>query len=64
MGTCPICNNRFVERKYKEKIWGGIKKGYINKTETKLICEYCEWKGNSGPGAILKEMIKEKNRGK
>jgi hypothetical protein len=27
------------------------------------FCEYCEWKGNTGPGAQLKTIIANMNKG-
>ena len=61
MNKCLKCKNpleRRVVGKKSEYLGMGIWK---EKSIYGMICPYCIWKGNAGPGADLKKIIKEKN---
>jgi hypothetical protein len=54
----------------KKKIKDNVKRDWLGKCiicgDTSITssgdCFYCNWKGLSGPGALLKEIIKEENK--
>ena len=57
---CPKCDNSMHKVPIKEHVWMGMNKGYrLTKVGEKWVCDYCTWKGWSGPGARLKEIIKK-----
>ena len=58
MAKCQRCGNELVSRPYKKQVYKGMGV-YRNKTYYESICEYCIWKGDSGPGKQLKQLIKE-----
>ena len=52
--TCPTCKNPMEIR----KIFKDYKGPFCRKRFTKeKYCPYCEWKGTSGPGKQLKDII-------
>jgi len=55
---CNICGNNLKTRKVLANYTGPFcSKVYARET----YCEYCEWKGTTGPGKQLREAIAEKN---
>ena len=58
---CPTCGNRLVKVPHKERVYKGMGV-WGTKTTKKEVCKYCVWKGATGPGAELRQIIKEHNR--
>ena len=55
---CPKCSNPLRET-FKEVYMGlGV---YKKKPSGEYECPYCIWKGDAGPGAQLKELIKRRH---
>jgi len=46
----------------KDQIYKGMGVYEITSVGHEEYCPYCEWKGDSGPGAQLKEIIKQANK--
>jgi len=57
---CDVCSNELKSRRIRTQFTGPLGKPFF-KYEIKSFCSYCQWKGNSGPGAELKHIIKEMN---
>jgi len=58
MNKCPTCKNNLETRKYIVDYHGPM--GTARKV-TESFCAYCEWKGTTGPGKQLRDLIKEHN---
>jgi hypothetical protein len=57
MSKCSVCNNQLATVAVHYP--GGPMGTRIKKMET--YCPYCNWKGTSGPGKQLRDVIKEHN---
>lgn len=58
MTYCKQCKNPLRTREIRQDFNGPMGKvRYINEE----YCPYCEWKDTTGPGAQLKQLIKEHN---
>jgi len=63
-GYCSTCKNKLYQRTYKEKIHHKYRQPgwfYTEKLVTQDYCPYCEWKGATGPGKHLREIIAQNN---
>ena len=54
---CKVCGNQLKKRQ--------VSLGYIGalcteKFKEETYCWYCEWKGTSGKGKMLRDLIKDK----
>jgi len=56
---CPKCNNSIRFRKIKSTKTGPLCTPLFEQVE---YCEYCEWKGTTGMGKQLRDVIKEISR--
>jgi hypothetical protein len=56
---CRVCGNQKTE--LREKVHIGMGK-YRSKLSGKFSCSYCAWKGTSGPGKQLREIIEDHNQ--
>lgn len=59
MKTCSTCNNDLQYRKVLRKTTGPFCTRLFKQEE---YCAYCEWKGTTGPGAVLKAIAKKVNQ--
>jgi len=59
MNCCTRCKNPLKTRPSGEQTYLGLGKYEMIIEE---YCPYCEWKGDSGMGAELKELIKQAKR--
>jgi len=57
--NCSKCGNEMRKRTVKSKKYTGPKG--VPVYEKQSYCPYCEWKGDAGIGATLKQAIKEHN---
>lgn len=58
MKRCPTCKNAMSTRRVLSRFTGPF---CSPKYEVQEYCAYCEWKGTTGPGKQLRELIKEHN---
>jgi hypothetical protein len=56
MKICLECGNTLQTRKVTIDFKGPKCSA---RRETQEYCEYCEWKGTTGPGKLLRSLIKE-----
>jgi len=59
MKSCSRCNNYIWTRKVLRKTTGPLCTPLYKEEE---YCEYCEWKGDSGPGKLMKVLLGTDNR--
>ena len=57
--TCKVCGGCIQNRKEKDLIYMGMGR-WRNKTVLVPYCPYCEWKGNTGAGRDLRQIIANK----
>jgi hypothetical protein len=55
---CTTCGNLMGRRKVRRKETGPFCRPLYR---TEKYCSYCEWKGTSGTGKLLRAIIKEIN---
>ena len=59
MDICPTCKNQMATRQVRDlESTGCLGKPLFKRV---LYCPYCEWKGITGPGKQLREILKEYN---
>ena len=57
---CPKCGN--LMNRIPEKVYAGMGR-YKTVMSDEWECSYCIWKGDAGPGKLLRDIIKEANDG-
>ncbi len=57
--NCPTCKNEMNTRRIPKRNQGPYG---VTVWERQHFCPYCEWKGTTGPGKQLRDIIKETNR--
>jgi hypothetical protein len=55
---CRVCGNEKTE--LREKVYIGMGE-WKSKLSGKYSCGYCAWKGTSGPGKQLRQIVKSHN---
>lgn len=58
MKYCPTCKNALSTRLVLSSFTGPFCSPLY---KTQKYCAYCEWKGTTGPGKQLRELIKKHN---
>jgi len=58
--NCGKCGNELEKVAYPIRIYKGMGR-WKNRTEWKLECKYCIWKGNKGVGKELKDLVSRLN---
>jgi len=56
---CRKCGNELVLMPVKKKVHLGMGRYATRPDGHRVICTYCEWKGNTGPGKELRETIQK-----
>ena len=61
MNYCETCKNPIKSRPIRKRVYMGMGVYKMIITGQEEYCPYCIWKGDAGPGAELKTLIKQAN---